>query len=143
MEKFAIFIVLLRTYIFPLSILTKAKMQKIVKILIEFWLEGVKKYLNTSKVWFSEKIWKCKFFHFDAKTLITMKVGFKIEINQDRNLTNFVIFHYYPTIRDKGIIYYGNRSFLWPRVEHLGWKFCQTCLRIFEFSIWKWHPRIF
>ena len=40
-----------------------------------------------------------------------MKLGFKIEINQDRNLRNFVIFHYYPTIRDKGIIYYGNRSF--------------------------------
>ena len=40
-----------------------------------------------------------------------MKVGFKIEINQDRNLRNFVIVHYYPTIRDKGIIYYGNRQF--------------------------------
>ena len=87
-------------------------MQKIVKLLIKFWFVSFKKYLNASKIGFSEKIVKLKFFHFDAKTLITMKVGFKIEINQDRNLTNFVIFHYYPTIRDKGIIYYGNRSFL-------------------------------
>ena len=141
MEKFATLSGLLRAQIFPLAKLTKAKMQKIVKFLVKFWFVGVKKFLNTAKVWFSEKILKRKFLYFGAKALITMKLGFKIEINQDRNLGNFVIFHYYPTIRDKGIIYYGNRPFLWARVEQSGWKFGQTCLRIFEFSIWKWHPR--